>query len=128
MSYFIVKRKAVPAAGSMSDTCLTVGQNYNVIYAYGQLTANASHSPASALEIISDDQKSNQDFYQARHLSLSSLRCRPAQHQRVQNDLHPQPPLLHAFCYVRFSPVLRAACSQYFPLRLPHWLHLNGRI
>eukprot|EP00892_Ulva_mutabilis_P012398 jgi/Ulvmu1/9530/UM053_0019.1 len=68
VSYFIVKRKAVPDAGQLSDTCLTVGQNYHVIYAYGQLTANASHTPASSLEIIPDGQKSNQDFYQVDEL------------------------------------------------------------
>lgn len=68
VSYFIVKRKAVPDAGSLSDTCITEGQNYHLIYAYGQLTANASHTPNSALEIIPDAQKSNQDFYQVDEL------------------------------------------------------------
>lgn len=66
VSYFKVKRKAIPDAGSLSDTCITAGQNYHVIYAYGQLTANASHTPNSALEIIPPAQQSNQDFYQVR--------------------------------------------------------------
>lgn len=50
-------------ANKATDVCLSEDQTYHVIFAYGQLTASATHVPDSSLEILPTDEISNQDFY-----------------------------------------------------------------
>lgn len=63
MTYIKFTRKLKTADPTFADSCLSANQTYNVIYAFGQLTANAVHKPASALEIIPKSAVSNKDFY-----------------------------------------------------------------
>lgn len=55
-------------AVQFTDTCISEDQTYHAIYALGQLTSNASHTPASALEVLPAASITNQDFYKADEL------------------------------------------------------------
>eukprot|EP00892_Ulva_mutabilis_P010891 jgi/Ulvmu1/8174/UM040_0071.1 len=63
-TYIKFVRNNVPAdLNKATDVCLSNDQNYHVVYAYGQLTASATHEPSSSLEVLPADEIANKDFY-----------------------------------------------------------------
>jgi hypothetical protein len=63
VTYVKFTRKLKTADPTFADSCLSSNQTFNVVYAFGQLTANAEHKPSSTLEIIPKSVVSNKDFY-----------------------------------------------------------------
>jgi hypothetical protein len=48
---------------SFADACISDDQTYKLIYAFGQVAPNLSHTPQSSLEIIPEGARSSTAFY-----------------------------------------------------------------